>query len=273
MGNKEAVLKYTMDLGMRGIRLDTSLLSDHRRRVIMMYIQEDMDAMNAEQEARQREKNKLIPRAVDTDARMEDDSVLEESDIACHQEVMTGYKNKPIVPTSCGVEPLCRRCAPCAECNETISFVPKQIASANIQERSSIIHKSPLVNDYEIASAKVRNLTCSIPERVIYKPISICNTSPRYATDPRASAITNLACRTQCRRLATFYGIEQNSEPGLFDGSKSSYMYVDDDWSLSLAQHTTSDYIGFNHLAHIKGEKITGDMIYPVTPPVDFSGA
>ena len=47
-------------------------------------------------------------------------------------------------------------------------------------------------------------------------------------------------------------------------------VYVDDE-SLPLAYDTTSDYMGFNHLAHIKGEKITGDVIYPVTPPVNFS--
>ena len=64
---------------------------------------------------------------MDTDASMEPYSVPEESDIAYHQEFMTG--NKPIVPTSCGVEPLHRCCAPGAETNETISFIPKQIAS------------------------------------------------------------------------------------------------------------------------------------------------
>ena len=61
-----------------------------------------------------------IPRAVDNDVRMED-SVPEESDIACHQEVMTGYGNKPIVPTSDGAEPLPSRCAHDAESNETIT--------------------------------------------------------------------------------------------------------------------------------------------------------
>ena len=29
--------------------------------------------------------------------------------------------------------------------------------------------------------------------------------------------------------------------------------------------------MGFNHLAHIKGEEITGDVVYPATPPANFS--
>ena len=81
MGNKETVLKYTMDLCMQGIRIDTSLLSDHRRRVIMMYIQEGIDEMDAKYA-------KPIPRATVNEVKMEDDSVPEESGIACHQEVM-----------------------------------------------------------------------------------------------------------------------------------------------------------------------------------------
>ena len=108
---------------------------------------------------------------------------LEESDIAYHQEVMTGYENNPIVPTSHGVEPLTRRCSQGAEVNEAISFVPKQIASANNKDRSSIIYQSPLVNHYEIASA-IRSIPMSPdPERVAYKSTPICNTSPHYAKD------------------------------------------------------------------------------------------
>ena len=117
MGNKETVLEYLDNLGQRGKRLDSSLLSAHRRRVVMMYLQESIDERNAKY-------SKPIPRAVDNDVRMED-FVPEESDIACYQEVMTGYENKPIVLTSWEVEPLQRHCAPGAECNETISFVPK----------------------------------------------------------------------------------------------------------------------------------------------------
>ena len=63
---------------------------------------------------------------------------------------MTGCYN-PIILTSGGVEQLPSRCAHGADNNETISFDPKQIASANNESRSSIIHKLPLVNDYQIA--------------------------------------------------------------------------------------------------------------------------
>ena len=65
-----------------------------------------------------------IQESIYDDLRMKDDSVPEESDIAYRQEVMTGYENKPIVPTSRGVEPLPRRCAQGAEVNGTISFIP-----------------------------------------------------------------------------------------------------------------------------------------------------
>ena len=146
-----------------------------------MYLQEASDAIGTDIEPGCTSHYKPEPRAVDKDVRMEDDSVPEESHIACHQEVMTGYENKPIVPTSRGVEPLPIRCTHGAESNETISFIPKQIASENAKDRSSIIHKSPQVNYYEIASAKVSNPTSSDPERVVYKPTSICNMSPRIA--------------------------------------------------------------------------------------------
>ena len=108
------------------------------------------------------------------------------------------------------------------------------------------------MNDSDIASAKVVNLTCSIPEHVIYKPTSICNTSPRYAMVSTASAITNLACSTQCSRLATFQPLSnKNPDPGSVDNVEWSTVYVDEE-SLPLAYDTTSEYMGFNHLAHIK---------------------
>ena len=44
------------------------------------------------------------------------------------------------------------------------------------------------------------------------------------------------------------------------------------DESLPLAYDTTSEYMGFNHLAHIKGEKVSNAVVYPATPaPADFS--
>ena len=100
MGNKETFLEYTMSLSRQGKRLDGSLLSDHRRRVIMQYIEESMDSIGSDPVADSTENVEPVPRAVDMDVRMEDDSVPEESDIAYHQEVMTGYENKPIVPIS-----------------------------------------------------------------------------------------------------------------------------------------------------------------------------
>ena len=66
----------------------------------MQYIQEDMDSICSDPEADSTENAKPIPRAVDTDVRMEDDSVPKESYIAYVQEVIMGYENKPIVPTS-----------------------------------------------------------------------------------------------------------------------------------------------------------------------------
>ena len=127
----------------------------------------------------------------------------------------------------------------------------------------SIIHKLPLVNDYEIASAKVLYSTSSDPERGAYKPTSICNKSLRIATDSKASAHTNLACSTLCNKLATFQDSNnKNPDPGLVDNMKSSAVYVDDE-SLPLAYDTTSEYMGFNHLAHIKGEKVDSDIVYP----------
>ena len=48
------------------------------------------------------------------------------------------------------------------------------------------------MNDYEIASAKVSSPSSSVPERVVYEPTSICDTSPRIAKDPKASAKNNL---------------------------------------------------------------------------------
>ena len=63
MGNKDTVLEYTEKLGMQGKRLDASLLSDHRRRVIMMYIQESIDAMGADQLASSKKNVKPTPRA------------------------------------------------------------------------------------------------------------------------------------------------------------------------------------------------------------------
>ena len=249
----------------------------------MMYLQEASDAIGTDIEPGCTSHYKPEPRVVDVrmeddsvpeesnkDVRMEDDSVPEESNIACHQEVMTGYENKPIVPTSRGVEPRPTRCAHGAESNETISFIPKQIASENAKDRSSIIHKSPQVNYYEIASAKVSNPTSSDPERVVYKPTSICNMSPRIATDPKASVHTNLFCSTLCNKLATFHESNKNPDPGLVDNVESSAVYVDDE-SLPLANDTTFEYMGFNHLAYIKGEKITGDVVYPATPPANFS--
>ena len=134
LGNKETVLEYTTSVSRRGERLNGSLLSDHRRRVVMQYIQESMDYIGSDPIADSTDDT------VKEDVRMEDDSVPEESDITYHQEVMTGYENNPIVPTSHGVEPLTRRCSQGAEVNEAISFVPKQIASTSEKARSSIIH-------------------------------------------------------------------------------------------------------------------------------------
>ena len=59
---------------------------------------------------------------------------------------------------------------------------------------------------------------------------------------------------------------------GLVDSIKSSAVIIDD-LSLPLACDTTSDYMGFNHLAYIKGEKVAGGMmIYPpVLSPINFS--
>ena len=54
---------------------------------------------------------------------MEENSVPEESDIAFHQEVMTGYENKPIVPTSDGAEPLPSRCAHGVENNKRLVLI------------------------------------------------------------------------------------------------------------------------------------------------------
>ena len=102
LGNKETILEYTMSLSRQGKRLKGKPLSDHRCRVIMQYIHE----------------------SIYDDLRMKDDSVPEESDIAYRQEVMTGYENKPILPTSLGVEPLPRRYAQGAEVNGTISIIP-----------------------------------------------------------------------------------------------------------------------------------------------------
>ena len=84
---------------------------------------------------------------------MEENSVPEESDIAFHQEVMTGYENKPIVPTSDGAEPLPSRCAHGAENNKRLVLILNKFASANDKDRSSIIHTLPHMNDYEITSA------------------------------------------------------------------------------------------------------------------------
>ena len=100
-----------------------SRLSDHRYRVIMQYLQEDIDSIGSDPVVNSNENVESIPRAVNKDVRMEDNSVPEESDIACHQEVMTGYENKPIVPTSDGAEPLPRRCAPGAESNERLVLI------------------------------------------------------------------------------------------------------------------------------------------------------
>ena len=151
---------------------------------------------------------------------------------------MTGYCYNPVVPTSGGVEPLPSRCAHGADNNETISFDPKRIASAKNENRLSIIRKSPLANDYKIASAK-----------------------------------TNLYCRTQCNKLATVHKSNKSNkipDPGLACSVKPSVVLFDD-MSLLLALDSTSDHMGSNHLAHMKGEKITGDVVYPVTPPANFS--
>ena len=83
---------------------------------------------------------------MDMDVKMEGNSAPEESDIVYNPEVMTGYCYNPVVPTSGGVEPLASRCAHGADNNETISFDPKQIASADNENRSSIIHALPHVN-------------------------------------------------------------------------------------------------------------------------------
>ena len=95
-----------------------------------------------------------------------------------------------------------------------------------------------------------------------------------YHIDPKASAISNLICSTQSNKLATFASAsaENNKipDPGLECSIKPSIGLLDD-MSLPLALDSTSDLMGFNHLAHIKGEKIVGGMIYPVTPPANFS--
>ena len=233
-----------------------------------------MDSIGSDPIADSTENAEPVLRAVDMDVRMEDDSVPEESDITYHQEVMTGYENKPIVPTYDWADPLPSRCAHGAETNETISFVPKQIASANAKDRSAIIHKSPPVNNYKVASAKMLSIpTSSIPERVVYKPTSICNSSPHIAKDPKAFAKTNLACSTLCNKLVTFHESNKNPDPGLVNNIKSFAVYVDDESLPWLMHDTTSDYMGFNYLAHIKGEKVVGGMVSPAMPSTNFSVA
>ena len=48
MGNKETVVEYAVHLGRRDKFIDGSLLSDHRYRVIMMYLQEASDAIGTD---------------------------------------------------------------------------------------------------------------------------------------------------------------------------------------------------------------------------------
>ena len=127
------------------------------------------------------------------------------------------------------------------------------------------------MNEFEIASANVRqNSTSSDLERVAYDSTTICDTSPRIAIDPKASTITNLTCSTQCNKLATSVSVTSKNKtpnPGLECNDESWF----DDMSLPLEIDSTSDHIGFNHLAHINGEKAVVGVIYPVTATTNFS--
>ena len=150
--------------------------------MIIQYLEEgDDETVSPTMDRDSKESQKPIPRAMDMDVKMEDNSVPEESDIVYDPEVMTGYCYNPVVPTSGGVEPLASRCAHGADNNETISFDPKQIASTNVRQNS----------------------TSSDPERVAYDLSINCDTSPRNTRVPNASEITNLTCSTQGNKLAT----------------------------------------------------------------------
>ena len=95
--------------------------------------------------------------------------------------------------------------------------------------------------------------------------------SPHIASDLKFSTTTNLACSALCNKLPTFqYSSNKHLDPGSVDNIESSTVYVDDE-SLPLAYDATSDYMGFNHLAHIKGEKAVVGVIYPVTATTNFS--
>ena len=91
-----------MSLGRQGKFIDGSLLSDRRRRVIIIYLQEASDAIVTKIEPGWTSHYNPEPRAVEKDTIIKENSVPVDSETNHNQEVMTGYENNAIDPTSDG---------------------------------------------------------------------------------------------------------------------------------------------------------------------------
>ena len=167
LGNKETVVVYALSLGRQCKKIDASLLSAERIRIIIEYLSNDDDREigedidpNAEPEKSQGEEIEEV--------KMEDYSIPEESDIVSKSEVMTGDNFDLNSLIYVGAYLLTNSCANGVQV-ENVNLEPRVSVEVGLCKTNQVC-----INSKSDATLNTHNHICAVDERHTTRQSLMC---------------------------------------------------------------------------------------------------